>query len=265
MNTGRRAANDRGNDRRNGAAANRANANANAVAGAAAALFENSLPAARAGGGGANGGGGGGRRLPLSGSEETFTDLVYGTRRGKDNNNCYGYAIDEYRNSGATKLQPGNVSRSPGEMSLGSCASLRRRTLADLKGRAYAVDPARACRPGHYKVMAFLAPGNDYHWYKQHKDALVRLPGRLRDLAALARALDVRPSQLVSASPSPRAGDLVLVKDAGLWSHKQGFATGPLLKDSCGKAITDPRTACRTYPGGLDYRDFCGAFCVKRR
>lgn len=205
------------------------------------------------------------RRLPLSGSEETYTDLVYGSPRGRGNNNCYAYAIDSYSNSGGRKLQPGNASGATTDLDLGSCAALRSRTAADLGNKAYAVDPEAPCRAGHYKVMAFLAKGNDYHWYKQHRDALVRLPDRLRDLAALSRALGVRPSQVVSAGRGRqgRAGDLVLVRDAGLWSHKQGLATGPLLKDSCGKAITDPRKACRKYGDRLNYTDFCGAYCVR--
>lgn len=204
------------------------------------------------------------RRLPLSGSEDTYTDLIYGTKRGKGNNNCYGYAIDHYRNAGNDKLQPGNVSKSPGDLNLGSCSALRLRTLADLKGRAYTVDSDTACKPGYYKIMAFLSKGNDYHWYKQHKDALVRVSDKMRDLAALARALGVQPSQLLSPTKAPKPGDLVLVKNAGVWSHKQGFATGPLLRDACGKVITDPRKACRDY-GHLNYTEFCGAFCVKKR
>lgn len=204
------------------------------------------------------------RRLPLSGSEDTYTDLIYGTARGKGNNNCYGYAIDHYRNSGNHKLQPGNVSKSPGDLNLGSCAALRLRTLADLKGRAYAVDGDKPCRAGHYKIMAFLSKDNDYHWYKQHKDALVRLSKKMRDLAALSRALHVNPKQLQSPSSSPKPGDLVLVRNAGLWSHKQGLATGPLLRDACGKVITDPRKACKDY-GRLNYTDYCGSFCVQKR
>ncbi|NDH06526.1 hypothetical protein EBX93_11500 [bacterium] len=203
-------------------------------------------------------------RLPLSGSEPTYTDLVYGTARGKGNNNCYGYAIDAYRNSGAVKLQPGNVSKLRGQLDLASCAALRLRALADLRGRAYAGDADRPCKPGYYKIMGFLSKGEDYHWYKQHRDALLRVPGG-RDLAALARSLGVQPTQLLSPSPQPRAGDLVLVKNAGVWSHKQGFATGPILRDACGKAITDPRAACRDYGPTLNYREYCGALCVKTR
>lgn len=205
------------------------------------------------------------RRLPLSGSEEPFSDMsLFSARRGKDNNNCYAWAIDKYANSGDTKLQPGNLSRAAGTMNLSSCGALRQRTLADLKGRAYAEVPEKPCRTGYYKVMAFLAKNEDYHWYRQHKDALVRMTDKMRDMASLSRALGVRPSQLQAASASPKRGDMVLVKDADVWSHKQGFATPPMLKDACGKVITDPRRACRDY-GRLNYSDYCGSFCVRTR
>ena len=47
-----------------------------------------------------------------------------------------------------------------------------------------------------------------------------------------------------------------------LWSHKQGWATGPVIVDASGKTIADPRRANRKYPG-LNYSKFCSAYCVK--
>lgn len=204
--------------------------------------------------------------LPVSGSEEPFTDLTYGTPRGRGNNNCYAYAIDSYRNAGASKLQPGNLSlRNGAAMNLSSCDAITTRAMADLKNRGYAAPPESACKKGYYKVMAFLAPGNDYHWYRQHKDALVRLTTEVPTVAALARSMGVPSSRIYAPSARPRVGDVVLVKDAKLWSHKQGHATGPLLKDACGKAIRDPRVACKKYTEELNYTQFCGAMCVKNR
>ena len=192
-----------------------------------------------------------------------FTDDVYGTRRGQGNNNCYGWAIDEYRDDGGRKLQPGNLSDTALE-SLASCDQLRDRALADLRGAAYAVDAGQACRKGYYKVMSFLDPGDDYHWYKQHRHALVRLTPETPTPAAVAKALGVPLRAVYSPSSAPGPGDMVLVKHANVWSHKQGFATGPLLRDACGTVIKDPRSACRTY-GSLDYTRYCGALCVMAR
>lgn len=205
--------------------------------------------------------------LPVSGSEDVYSNATYGLRRGKGNNNCYAWAIDDYKNSGGQKLQPGNLSGAAGDMNLSSCAALAARAAADLKGRSYRVSPEVACRRGYYKVMAFLAKGTDYHWYKQHQHALVRWPtdGRWKSVADMAKALGVPPANVYAPRDPPRPGDAVIVRNAGLWSHKQGFATGPVLRDACDRAITDPRKACRSYGHGLDYKDFCGAMCVKHR
>lgn len=202
-------------------------------------------------------------KLPVSGSEVPYTTLTYGTPWGVGNNNCYAYALGRYAREGGTKLQPGNVARVGGEVDLTRCDSVVQRALRDLRGAGYAAPADAPCRKGYYKTMAFLAKGNDYHWYKQHRDALVSLPRRVPSVARLAAALGVDRAQVYAASP-PEPGDTVLVKDANIWSHKQGLATGPLLKDSCGKVIDDPRTACRTYTKKLDYTSFCGAVCVRK-
>ena len=203
-------------------------------------------------------------RLPVSGSENVYDDGVYGSPKGKGNNNCYAWAIDAYRNSGGRKLQPGNFSKLGGQLDLTSCAALRARALADLKGKGYVVDAAQPCRRGYYKIMGFLDPGTDHHWYKQHRHALVKLSDQLRTVAAVARAMGVPPAQVYATTAAPKQGDTVLVRDAKVWSHKQGFATGPMLKDACGRAIADPRRACRSY-GDLDYTTYCGALCVRSR
>lgn len=205
-------------------------------------------------------------RLPVSGSEEVFADITYGTRRGRGNNNCYAWAIGDYRNSGSRKLQPGNLHGAKDDMNLSSCADIARRAAADLRGRAYAAKAEDACRPGYYKVMSFLAKDNDYHWYKQHRHLLLRWPANWEgDVAKLAAVLKVPVTSVYVPRSPPRAGDVVLVKDARVFSHKQGFATGPVLYDACGAVITDPRKACRTYSADLDYSKFCSAMCVKSR
>lgn len=204
--------------------------------------------------------------LPVSGSEPPFTDLTYGSPRGRGNNNCYAWAIGRYRNSGGQKLQPGNLSGSRDrDVDLRSCDAITTRAMQDLRDRAYRSRPEQPCRRGYYKVMAFLAPGTDYHWYKQHRDALVRLTDEVPTVAALARSLGVPPNQVYAPTAAPKPGDVVLVKDARLWSHKQGLATGPLLKDACDRAIRDPRAACKKYTDDLNYTRFCGAMCVRAR
>ena len=204
------------------------------------------------------------RRMPLSGSEETFTDVVYGSRPGKDNNNCYAWAFGRYANRGGVKLQPGNLAGDRAELNLAGCADMRRRVLEDWPRRdVYPADADAPCRAGYYKVMGFVHRGTDFHWYKQHRDVLVSARAG-NTPAKLAREFGVAPDSVESPSPTAAEGDKVLVRGAGTWSHKRGFATGPLLRDSCGKVIRDPRAACRDY-GEYNYRDFCGAYCVRSR
>ena len=49
-----------------------------------------------------------------------------------------------------------------------------------------------------------------------------------------------------------------------LWSHKTGWAGGPLLIDASGKTISDPRKANRSYKPGFHYTKFCSAYGVRR-
>jgi hypothetical protein len=49
-----------------------------------------------------------------------------------------------------------------------------------------------------------------------------------------------------------------------LWSHKTGWAGGPLLIDASGKTISDPRKADRSYKPGFHYTKFCSAYGVRR-
>ena len=69
-------------------------------------------------------------------------------------------------------------------------------------------------------------------------------------------------ANIVTATQKPAPGHLVVIKRAGTFSHKQGLATGPLLRDAEGHTIPDPRFANRNY-GDLNYTTFCGAMCVR--
>lgn len=206
--------------------------------------------------------------LPTSGSEETYTNFVYGSPKGKVNNNCYAWAIGHYRDSGGVKLQPGDLSGALTDMNLSSCKELKERVLKDARSPGqkamYVVQPRARCMKGYYKVMSFLDKGTDYHWYRQHKDLLYRVQAG-NSLTSVATKLGVPPRQIVtSAKDAMKPDNVLLVRNADLWSHKQGFATGPLLYDACGKVITDPRKACRDY-GNYDYDTFCGAYCVEAK
>ena len=194
----------------------------------------------------------------VSGSEKTFSTQVYGTPQGVRSNNCYAYARDHYGTQVDHRLQPGELAGSRDDASR-SCPVLRRMVLRD--GGMYQVAPDAPCRRGFYKTMTFLDRGRDYHWYRQDRDVLYRA-ARGDTVASIAAAFRVPPAKVSCGTDTLRPGDVVLVRDAGMWSHKRGLATPPLLRDSCGRLIADPRLACRDY-GEYNYRQMCGAFCMR--
>ena len=49
----------------------------------------------------------------------------------------------------------------------------------------------------------------------------------------------------------------------GYWSHKPGYKPST-MRDSDGNLISDPKKAARNYSSGLNYKDFCGYYCVPR-
>lgn len=206
-------------------------------------------------------------KLPSSGSEETYTNKVYGSNKGRKNNNCYAWAIGHYRNSGGVKLQPGDLAKLSGNLSLKSCKDLKKRALADSKAPGqkamYVVKANAPCGKGYYKVMAFLDKQTDYHWYRQHKDIMYHVKAG-NSLTSIANKMGVPPKKVLASNKRLNPDDVVYVKNADVWSHKQGFATGPLLEDACGKIIADPRKACRDY-GPYNYKTFCGAYCVQAK
>jgi len=122
------------------------------------------------------------------------------------------------------------------------------------------------CKKGYYKSMMVVAPtdrngnpGGDFHFYKQH--GVVRYKLRKGDtVKTLASFFGVSQYKIKKAmGANPRMGKIIVFK-CNLFSHKMGWATGPLLVDSCGKVIKDPRKACRKY--GLNYSKYCNSFCV---
>lgn len=200
----------------------------------------------------------------MSGSEPLFTDAFFGTPRGISSYNCYAYAINEHHGTPGYKLQPGDLSGQSSDLDSSSCPALVGRVMDDNKRRGIRpAKPGSKCPPGYYKIMSFQDPGRDYHFYRQGNHIMYRM--RAGDtIQTVARDLRVPLKSVVSPTPHPKTGDLVFVKGAGAFSHKQGLATGPLLRDARGRTIPDPRTANRNY-GDLNYTKFCGAMCVRAR
>jgi hypothetical protein len=196
-------------------------------------------------------------KLPTSGSEELFTDFVYGSGIGKQSNNCYSFAIDWFGKN-KRKLQPGEISKTlKKDDDLTDPKILKERVLADLatkKDGGYLAKPCVKCKEGYYKVMAFVSKGRDYHWYRQMGDMITDTNGK--NVNTLAKNMNVNKSTI----NLPQNSNKVLVQNSGLWAHKRGLAE-LTVKDASGKYITDPRKANRDYDS-LNYTTYVASFCI---
>jgi hypothetical protein len=93
------------------------------------------------------------------------------------------------------------------------------------------------------------------------KNALNKNHGRVANDEEELRVLNQKIK--TCKSPILPTGRVIEIPVA-LWSHKTGWAGGPLIVDASGKTITDPRKADRNYKPGFHYTKFCSAYIVKR-
>jgi hypothetical protein len=241
------------------------------------------------------------RALPLSGSERTFSWDPWG-RAGVNHDNCYDYAFGSYSAKRTSKSVPGDRSGiGSNGLTFTTCNGIVKRVLSDNPGSVYRMSPAAKPKPGYYKVMCFVAPSNDFgnstgdfHWYVQNQAVRYKIrPGDT--VAKLARFFRVKPTVIIEATrkyknavsntdgkiatnnsnikmmnarnktTAPRlvAGKIIEFP-VNLWSHKQGWASGPLMIDASGKTIVDPRRSNRSWKPGFHYTKFCSAYGVRR-
>lgn len=205
-------------------------------------------------------------RLPLSGSEHTFSRKPW--EDGVKSNNCYAYAVHDFRTYRVHKSIPGDrsgLSKLP--HTYRHCKDLTRRVISDNPGKVYKVPTKKKCRKGFYKIMMFVAPTNDFgdlhgdfHFYKQHSRVEYKVkPGETAE--SIAKFFRI-PVKKVLRAGAIRVGSVLKFR-ANIWSHKQGWATGALLKDASGKAILNPLTADRKYTH--NYSKYCCSLCVKSK
>jgi hypothetical protein len=208
------------------------------------------------------------KELPLSGSEKRFTNRYWGTSTGIGNNNCYAYAVGDYEAYRWQKSIPGDRSGlSNGHHNYTHCTGLPNRVISDNPKKVYKAGADEKCKKGYFKVMMFVCPGRptnyirqgDFHFYKQH--GVVEYKIKAGDtVSSVAKFFKIPETRVKKAGPF-KVGKRIVFK-ANVFSHKRGWATGPLLTDAKGKAIVDPRKASRNYPG-LNYEKYCSSFCVK--
>lgn len=231
-----------------------------------------------------------------------YTWAPWGTQ-GVSHDNCYDYAFGSYSPSRRAKSVPGDRSgMGSNGLTFTTCRGIAKRVMSDNPGAVYKLrNPSAKAKPGYYKVMCFVAPSNDFgnstgdfHWYKEV--SAVRYKIRAGDtVTALAKFFRVSPSVILASASKGRIStnvnngrvanankDLrvlnrynllpgkklqpgrVITIPVALWSHKTGWAGGPLLVDASGKTITDPRKANRNYKPGFHYTKFCAAYGVRR-
>ena len=197
------------------------------------------------------------RRLPLSGSEVVFSVWPWSLNVNADN--CYDYAMNDFEKYRNVKSTPGNRARiSSNGMNFTTCRGIRRRILSDNPGTVYRCkDSNKVCRKGFYKIMNFVSPQGDFHFYKQVKGIRYRVKAG-DTKAKLAKFFKVPANTLPALVP----GKTVTIR-VNAWAHKQGWGANPIYTDAKGNLIIDPRRSSRNYPG-LNYSSFCGAYCVKR-
>ena len=232
-----------------------------------------------------------------------YTWAPWGTK-GVVHDNCYDYAFGSYSNNRTSKSVPGDRSGMKANgLTFTTCEGIAKRVLSDNPGNVYQMrSGSEKARPGFYKVMCFVAPSNDFgnstgdfHWYKEISS--IRYKIRPGDTAqALAKFFHVTVATIMralgTASVSANSSNGRVANDeeelrvlnkhvasskgaklptgkvidfpVKLWSHKTGWAGGPLIVDASGKTITDPRRADRNYKPGFHYTLFCSAYGVRR-
>ena len=210
------------------------------------------------------------KALPLSGSEKMFTNRRWGSKQGVGNNNCYAYAINDFEAYRWQKSIPGDRSGlSSISHNYTHCTDLPRRVISDNPKKVYKTNASTKCKKNYYKMMMFVSPGRptnyirqgDFHFYKQH--GVIEYKVKKGDTQkSVAKFCKVPESRIKRAGPF-KVGKRIIFK-SNIWSHKRGWATGPLLTDATGKVIRDPRKASRNYPS-LSYEKYCSSFCVKNR
>jgi hypothetical protein len=231
-----------------------------------------------------------------------YTWAPWGTS-GVVHDNCYDYAFGSFSNNRTSKSVPGDRSGNKANgLTFRTCDGIAKRVLKDNPGSVYKMKTgSEKPKPGFYKVMCFVAPSNDFgnstgdfHWYKEISSIQYRIrPGDR--VASLARFFHVTSRSIMEAVAKGRASnnrntgriadqdtDLrrlnrststnksallpagkVIEFPVKLWSHKTGWAGGPLIVDASGRTITDPRKADRNYTPGFHYTKFCSAYGVR--
>ncbi|MDD7433901.1 MAG: hypothetical protein SOW48_00900 [Peptoniphilaceae bacterium] len=113
----------------------------------------------------------GNKILPIGGYEKDYAPTYW--NRNKLRANCYTYALNYLATTNKASQQPGYASgkkyESVSGISIINAVKRDVKYLSNVKGFRTAGENEK---PGYreYKVALVIAPGKDYHWYKQDSD-----------------------------------------------------------------------------------------------
>lgn len=209
------------------------------------------------------------RPLANSGYEKDYVHPKWNSKVGISNNNCYAYAFEDFSHHRERKSVPGNRSDLKYErIDFKDCEDVQTRLIIDNRDRLYPVDAREKCGRGSYKVMMFVSSKDrgDFHFYKHHKNVWHTVT-QADTIVGIAGFYQIPIANVVRANRGSHElvpGTRLYLKDANVFSHKRGWATGALLTDACDRVIKDPRRACRAY-AGVNYAHNCGTYCVRPR
>lgn len=207
---------------------------------------------------------------PSSGSEHIFTTRKWGGPVGKNNNNCYAYAVHDFQKYRNWKSQPGERASMNSRNLYHGCGKLPKKVLSDNPKKVYKSTAGEKCKPSYYKIMLFVAKckkrntlcQGDFHFYKQHSKTEYKIKaGDTHE--SVAKFFKVPVYRIKRATTTMKPGKIITFK-AEFFSHKRGWATGPLITGATGKLIRDPRRTSRKYES-INYNKYCGSFCVKNQ
>lgn len=117
--------------------------------------------------------------LPTSGYEPHFNPIFWNHFFDDDEksndirlrNNCWMYAVNDFKHTGDKRSQPGHTDKAQQTFNQYSCSDMHARIKKDIP-LAYVAEEKKKCKKYFYKIAVVVDPGNNYHFYRQDSNGL---------------------------------------------------------------------------------------------